>query len=198
MAFPPLGNSNHVVSVSIDFPSNSQWDAPFHYIAYDHSRADWYGLCDHLRDVPWEDIFKLGASAAASEFCEWVQVGIDVCIPHRKYQVKPHSSPLFSAACAAAIVHRNHFFCLYQKDKSSDSKVKFRQASNPCKRVLDFWQIANSVLNKGKSAIPPLFNGPEVLSSASIKQNCLLKTFLNTLILMIQISLYLLSLLELI
>ena len=31
----------------------------------------------------------------------------------------------------------------------------------------DFWQIANSVLNKGKSAIPPLFNGPEVLSSAS-------------------------------
>ena len=51
------------------------------------------GLCDHLRDVPWEDIFKLGASAAASEFCEWLQVGIDGYIPHRKYQVKPHSSP---------------------------------------------------------------------------------------------------------
>ena len=31
----------------------------------------------------------------------------------------------------------------------------------------DFWQIANSVLNKNKSAIPPQFNGPEVLSSAS-------------------------------
>ena len=29
MAFSPLGNSDHVVvSVSIDFPSNSQWDAP--------------------------------------------------------------------------------------------------------------------------------------------------------------------------
>ena len=62
------------------------------------------------RDVPWEGIFKLGASAAASEFCEWVQVGIDVYIPHRKYQVKPHLSPWFSAACAAAIVQRNHFF----------------------------------------------------------------------------------------
>ena len=111
MAFPPLGNPDHVVvSVSIDFPTNSQQDAPFHRIAYDYSRANWYGLCDHLRDVPWEDIFKLGASAAASEFCEWVQVGIDVYIPHRKYQVKPHSSPWFSAACAAAIVHRNHFF----------------------------------------------------------------------------------------
>ena len=74
-AFPPLGNSDHVVvSVSIDFPTNSQQDAPFHRIAYDYSRADWDGLRDHLRDVPWEDIFKLGASAAASEFCEWVQL----------------------------------------------------------------------------------------------------------------------------
>ena len=71
MAVPPLGNSDHVaVSVSIDFPSNSQQDALFHCIAYDHSYVDWDGLCDHLRDVPWEDIFKLAASATASEFCE--------------------------------------------------------------------------------------------------------------------------------
>ena len=67
MAFPPLGNYDHiVVSVSIGFPSNSQWDAPFHRIAYDYSRADWSGLGDHLRDAPREDIFKLGSSAAAS------------------------------------------------------------------------------------------------------------------------------------
>ena len=137
MAFAPLGNSDHVVvSVSIDFPTNSQQDAPFHCIAYDYSRADWDGLCDHLRDAPWEDIFKLGASAAASEFCEWAH------LPHRKYQVKPHSSPWFSAACAAAIVHRNHFFCFYQRENSSDSKVKFRQASNRCKRVLEAAKLA--------------------------------------------------------
>ena len=111
MAFPPLENSDHVVvSVSIDFPINSKQDTPFHGMTYNYSRADWDGLCDHLRDVPWEDIFKLSASANASEFREWVQVGIDVYIPHRKYQVKPHSSPWFSAACAAAIVHRNQFF----------------------------------------------------------------------------------------
>ena len=83
---------------------------------------------------------------------------------------------------------------------SSESKVKFRQASNHCKRVLeaaipahavktkesitsqklgsgDFWRIANSVLNKGKSAIPPLFNGPEVLSSASDKAKLFAKNF---------------------
>ena len=67
------------------------------------------GLRDNLRDVLWEDIFNLGASAAASEFCNWVQIGIDVCIPHRKY-VKPHLSLWFSASCDAAIVHRNYFF----------------------------------------------------------------------------------------
>ena len=100
MAFPPLGNSDHVVfSVSIDFPINSKQDIPFYGVAYDYSRADWVGLRDHFRDVPREDIFKLSASAAASEFCEWAQVGIDVYVLLRKYQVKPHSSPWFSAAC---------------------------------------------------------------------------------------------------
>ena len=92
------------------------------------------------------------------------------------------------------------FFRLYQQNKSSESKVKFRQASNCCKKVLeaaklayanktkesitsqklgsrDFWRIANSVLNKGKSVIPPLFNGPEVLSSASDKAKLFAKNF---------------------
>ena len=113
MAFPPQGNSGHVVvSVSIDFPSNSQREAPFHRIAYDCSCADQDGLCDHLRDT-FIVIFTPSASAAATEFCEWVQVGIDVYIPHRKYHIKPHSSSQFSATCAAAIVHGNHFLHLY-------------------------------------------------------------------------------------
>ena len=45
MAFCPLGNSDYVVvSVSIDYPSNSQRDALFHHIAYNYSRTDWDGL----------------------------------------------------------------------------------------------------------------------------------------------------------
>ena len=52
MTFHPSGNSDHVVaSISINFPSNSQRDAPFHRIAYDCSRADWDGLRGQLRDV---------------------------------------------------------------------------------------------------------------------------------------------------
>ena len=83
------------------------------HIAYDdNSLADWDSLHNQLRDVSWEDIFKLGASAAASEFCEWVQVGIDVYIPYRKYQFKPHLSSWFSAAYTAGKVHRNDSFCL--------------------------------------------------------------------------------------
>ena len=50
VAFPPLDNSDHVVLVSTDFP---QQDAhSFHRIAFDYSRVDWDGLCDHFRDVP--------------------------------------------------------------------------------------------------------------------------------------------------
>ena len=41
----------------------------------------------------------------------------------------------------------------------------------------DFRRIANSVLNKGKSAIPPLFNSPEVLSSAPDKAKLFAKNF---------------------
>ena len=85
---------------------------------------------------------------AAKEFCGRVQVGIDVYIPHCKYQVNPHSSPWFSAAYAAAIVHRNHFFSLYQQNESSESKVMLRQASNCYERVLEAAEFAYAVKTK--------------------------------------------------
>ena len=37
MALLPLWNSDHVVSVSIDFPTNSKQDTLFNHIAYDYS-----------------------------------------------------------------------------------------------------------------------------------------------------------------
>ena len=71
MAFPPLGNSNVVVSVCIDIPTNSKRDVQFYRIAYDSSCANSDGLRDHLTDVSQDDIFKLYASSAASKFDEW-------------------------------------------------------------------------------------------------------------------------------
>ena len=161
MALPPLGNSDHVVvSVSIDFPSNSQWDALFHRITYGYSHADWDSLPDHLRDVPWEDIFKLSASAAVSEFCEWVQVGNDIYIS-------------LIVSIRSSLTHfrqaSNHFkrfleaanFAYANKTKEFITSQKLGSQ--------DFWRVVISALNKSKSAIPPLFNGLEVLSSASDK-----------------------------
>ena len=72
---------------------------------------------------------------------------------------------------------------LYQQNKSSESKTKFRQASNFSKRILEaaklayanktkksiilpklgsgeFCRIANIVFNKVNSAIPSLFSDP--------------------------------------
>ena len=89
---------------------------------------------------------------------------------------------------------------MYQNNKSSESKVRFRQASNHCKRVFEaaklayanktkecitsqklgcqyFWRIANSVLNKGKSFIPPLVNDSEMLSSAFDKAKLFTENF---------------------
>ena len=40
MTFPPLGNFDHVVSVSTDFPSNLKGDAPYHCTANDYSCVD--------------------------------------------------------------------------------------------------------------------------------------------------------------
>ena len=43
-------------------------------------------------------------------------------ISHRKYLVRPHSSPWFSSACGAAIAHRNHFFVCNNKINLSNLK----------------------------------------------------------------------------
>ena len=149
--------------------------------------------------------------------------------PPLKYQIYPSQKisgqasfipMVFSCLCCYNSL-QNPLFCLHQREKSFDSKLKLRQASNRCKRVLedaklayanktkesvtsqklgsrDFWQIANSVLNKGKSAIPPLFNRPEVLCSASHKAKLFAENSSKNLILMTQVSLYQVSLLELI
>ena len=151
MAFPTLGSSDHVVvSVSVDFKLKKGCHISWHSLWLFSYWLDC--LRDHLRDILWVDIFKLGASATGTEFCEGVQVGINIYILHRKYQVKPHSTPWFSATCAATITHRNHFFCLYEQSKACESKVKFRQASNRCERVLEATKLASA--NKTKASIP--------------------------------------------
>ena len=50
VAFASFGNSGHVVaSVSADFPSNLNVNAPVHLTAFDYSCADWNGLWNYLK-----------------------------------------------------------------------------------------------------------------------------------------------------
>ena len=193
MAFPPVGNSDHVVvSVSIDVPINSKLACLMAILVLIGIVFMVIWKMYHARISLNSVLLLLLVNLVSGFRLEYIS--------HHKYKVKPHSPPWFSAVCAAAIVHKYNFFRLYQQNKSCESKVRFWQASNHSKRVLeavklacatkikesiisqklgswDFWWIANSVVNKGKSAIPPLFNGPEVLTSASDKAKLFAKNF---------------------
>ena len=57
----------------------------------------------------------------------------------------------FSTACAAVTVHKNPIFCLYQQNKSSESKVKRRQAANRYRRVFKATKLAYAEKTKQKS-----------------------------------------------
>ena len=188
-----LGKSDHVVvNIQISLNTKAAQESPFHRTLYSYDRGDWDSFRDFLRDVPWPDVFKLDGEKCAEEVASWIKAGIDAFIPYRKFQQKPHSTPWFSPACAAAIAHRNHFYKVFQREKSADSKCRFRHAANECKRVIDsaktqyvqqtqeriaaqkigsrdFWRIYNNITNKGKSNIPPLINGPEVLTTSKDK-----------------------------
>ena len=114
-------------------------------------------------------------------------------------------SMVFSSLCCCHS-YRNAFFCLYQQNKSSESKIKFRQASYCCKSVLEAAKPAYATKTKESITFKKLgswtFGKLLIVYSAKvnllyllysmdwrccllhlIKQNYLLKTFLRTLIL---------------
>ena len=86
-------------------------------------------------------ISNLHAYAAASEFCELVQTGLDVHISHCKYHTKPCLSSWFFTY-GAGIYPCNYFFGLFQQNVSSVREGKFRQAGNHYKMVLEAPKLA--------------------------------------------------------
>ena len=197
----PLGNSDHlVVNVEINLSLSLANDSPHHRTLYSFDRTNWDDFRDFLRDLPLDHIFALNADECAREIVSWIQEGIQNFVPHRTYQVKPHSNPWFSPACASAIAHRNHYFHKYHKTGNSLDKINFVIARNDCKRVIDeaknqyqnqvhdrllsqsvgsrdFWRIYNSTCRRGKSSVPPLLNVPKVLIPGSAKAELLAKIF---------------------
>ena len=91
----------------------------------------------------------LNASAAAGEFFEWVYIGIDVLIPHNTGSIITHLHDFNLLALLLKL--KEITFYLYRQNKYSESKVKFRQASNHCKRLLQAAKMAYA--NKIKGSI---------------------------------------------
>ena len=147
MAFLPLGNSDHVVvSVSIDFPANSVGIG----IAFESfERCSLDSVLLLLLLVNFVSGFRL----------ELMYISLIVSI-------RPNLTHLHGFQL---LVLQPSLFCLYQQNNTSESEVKFRQASNHYEKVLEaaklayadkkgsitsqklgswhFWQIANIVLN---------------------------------------------------
>ena len=79
--------------------------------------------------------------------------------------------------------------------EKSDMLIKQESITFQKRGSYDFWQMLTLFFLKGKYAIPSLVNDMEVLKPLHlINQNCLLKTFLGTIILMTKIIPYLFSL----
>ena len=149
-----------------------------------------------------------------------VQVGIDLSIPRNEYQVKPHSSPWFSADCAAAMAHRNHIVVAptinvlplnWSIDKLVTIAKGFLKLPNLIlvikqKLLSLFRNLAHATSGKLQivcSTEVSLLYFIDIMALRScllhvIQQNCLMKTFPRFLFLMTRTSLYLLSLLDLI
>ena len=136
----------------------------------DYSLADWDGLCDHLRDVPWKDIFKLSASATLMNFVSGFRLEL-------------------------------MYIFLTENIKSSHTHVHGFQPLALLPQFIEItWQnLALATFGKLLIVFSTKVHLLQLLYSMAqsccvlhlINQNCLLKTFLRTLILITWESLYL-------
>ena len=176
----PLGTSDHCVITVSGKQVCSTPSAPFHRTVYQFSKADWCGFRTFLSQVQAENlILSENVHKSAQELTEWLQIGMLAYIPHRTFQMKPHSQPWFTPECAAASCQRDHFFHKYKRDSSAGNLELYKTARRHCKETIhqaksryalyvrksiatqklgskDFWRIYNSVTNRNKSSIPAL------------------------------------------
>ena len=113
--FPPLGDSDHIV-VSV-----------FIYFHWTQKRMSFF--------IAWLMIIfvliemDLMIISVMTHWCMSLNSMLLLLLPNfvcgfmLELQVKPHSSPWFSAACAADIAYADYFFSLHQQNKSFPSRT---------------------------------------------------------------------------
>ena len=73
-----------------------------YHTVYSYSKADWDGLKDIFGMCLYLISLSVMVTYAAKEITKWVKIGVDCYIPHRKFQLKPHSFP-WCTPCAVVI-----------------------------------------------------------------------------------------------
>ena len=133
----PLGKSDHmVVSVDLSFAVKSTNEHPYHHTVYSYSKADCDGVRDHLRDVPWLDIFKHESTYAAK----------DHYFNQYHWNATPEHMKQFRDS-------RNHCKKVLKDARSNYAKATYCSVVSLLIGSCDFWRICNSILNRGKSTI---------------------------------------------
>ena len=121
---------------------------------------------------------------------------------------------MVSSCVCCRYSHENCFLCFHQQNKYSASKLKFRQGGNYYKRIPKFvnlaytnkWSLAWVTFGEllrlflGKvNLLYHFYSIPQMQGYVyPVKQICVIKPFLVTVILMSQIPIYLFSLVEII
>ena len=83
----PLGTSDHcVVSLSTCFTS-SRHEGPYHRTVLRYRDADWDGFRSFIADIPKKSLSS-DPTVATKEISEWIQVGIEACVPSKTYQMR--------------------------------------------------------------------------------------------------------------
>ena len=146
MVFPLLRNSDHVViSASIDFPSNSKEDTSLHCTVCDYSCAGWDVFLLEVMYIP-----RIVNSRSNSPIS---MVFSCLCCSHSTVRLVIVTEESWKLPNLLILIKQKSIFS--QKLGSSVF----------CIVTL----MTNSVFNKGKSTISPLFNGPDVLPSDKAK-----------------------------
>ena len=121
VAFPPLGNYDHVVvSVSIDFPSNSQEDALFHCI------MTILLLIGMILFIIWEMFhgrisLNLVLLLLLVNFVTGFRLDLMDIFVIVNIRLSLTISSVFSCLCCCSW---KSLFCLYEQNKCSESKVR--------------------------------------------------------------------------
>ena len=149
-----------VSSVVVKIVVKSTNEHCYHGTVYSYSKADWDGLRDYFRHVPWLDIFKHDATLLLRKYLSWSTVSVKAPL----WFISLHIATIISISTIGM-----RLFCDFhcQVARSNYAETTRRSVASQLIGSRGIWSICNNVLNSG--SLQYLFNGPEVLTTSTDK-----------------------------